>query len=755
MNALTLLLAATISLPPFGEVKVLDTVDCTKTDHDFVELPSGVSKVGKVLGRACRFIPVQDGDEASMFSYRLGKGRKLKPNGSYVVVMDYPDDVPRNYLIVNRATDSHRCFSTGRCLGDAYRPEHVDNHPEMISVPQSGKWEQWICYTSLQDWTADYRESQVSKDNPVRHRPEDGFDFVVAQYARNHDPISKGIAVSKILLCEIPDEAKCYLKVVYPPAPLPQRHLFWREEMSDTAPLQGGKDRRRCADQVDWFRHKCRQMKMLGLNTFQKDLLEFGHVQHWDPNAIRPNWAWSSDAESNSLWARTIDMVTKEFGFSILPYYEWYGNMGAEFGGKKSYGYRKPCEPLSGEKSFTHIYWTENANLDVTDPEALEETKNLLRGSILRFKDRGKFAGALFRTRPVAFPIGFADATRRRFGAEANGGKTPGRDELRRDGALYAKYLDWWYGKRADFLSACARFLREEGIPDAVVLLDGETSEPGPGLSGGGFVADDPAAVSAAFAANGVKVPDKVVPLKDALAGHRYLKARAEPAGTWGKWEWQHACPADRPLEYGKSHGASLVMPVNRLYSVCDPEAFKAYANLDGVTTMIRHHSLNEHNVSCTVNGKKTSPIGYDMSDTVKAGRASMMVEVNAMANGDPVNIGYLIGSCFASGFPEARREFNGNFLALPATRSRVLKDACDDPEVVVREIDCTKTGHGRYYAIAHVGMKEKHDVKVRLPGKPVSAEFPFYGKSSSLRNGVLFLKTLKPWQLLAIHVHS
>ena len=52
MNVVTLVLAAVMNLPPFGEVKVLDTVDCTKTDHDFVEMPAGCSKVETVLGRA-------------------------------------------------------------------------------------------------------------------------------------------------------------------------------------------------------------------------------------------------------------------------------------------------------------------------------------------------------------------------------------------------------------------------------------------------------------------------------------------------------------------------------------------------------------------------------------------------------------------------------------------------------------------------------------------------------------------------------
>ena len=739
--------AETMKLDVFGEVNVIDVVDCTKTDHDFVELPAGCSKVEEVLGRQCRVLPMR-GDESAMISYRLGKGKGLKANGSYVVVLEYPDDKPRNYVMVNRSTDSHRAFSTGSNFGDAINPAHVDNHPEQIMIPQSGKWERWTCYGSLQDWTCDYGESKVAKDTPKRHLPADGFDFAITQYSRKHDPDSAGVAVAKIILCEIPDETKCYATVNFP-KDLPRRHIFWREEMSDGAAIQGGKEKRRCLDQLDWIRHKCRQMKMLGMDVYMKDLLEFGYVQHWDPNGIRMNWAWGADAESNSLWERIINMVTKEYGFQLMPYFEWCGNMGGDYQGKKSYGYRKSAQTLSGEKTYTHITWTENANIDVTDPEALQVTKELLDGTIVRFKDKGQFLGAFFRTRPTQWPISFSDATRKRFGDEMNNGVAPSRKELRGHRKMYDKYIKWWYQKRAAFIDELVKHLRKNGIKDAEVILDGEPSEPGPGLSGGGVVSDDVEYTKKVFADAGIKL-DKVVDLKDAVADHRFLKGRAEPCGTWGKWEWQHACPADRPLDFDKKDSAMLAMPVNRMYSVKDPDAFKAYADKNGMVTMVRHHSLNEHNVYYKADGKDTAPIGYDMNDTEKAGRASMMIEVTAMANGDIANIGYLIGSCFARGFPSIAREFNVNFLALPAMPSKIVEGACSDPEVVLREINCgTK---GRYYALVHTGKTQKKGVVVKLPGSPTSVEFPAYGKSKKLDDGTITFNA-KPFQLLALRV--
>ena len=165
---------------------------------------------------------------------------------------------------------------------------------------------------------------------------------------------------------------------------------------------------------------------------------------------------------------------------------------------------------------------------------------------------------------------------------------------------------------------------------------------------------------------------------------------------------------------------------------------------------MIRHHSLNEHNIYYKSEGKNAAPIGYDMNDTEKAGRASMMIEVTAMANGDIGNIGYLIGSCFARGFPAVAREFNLNFLSLPALPSKVVAGACSDPEVVLREIDCGKKG--KYYYIVHFGKTAKQGVSVSLPGSPSSVEFPAYGKSKKIEGGRLTFNA-KPFQLLALRV--
>ena len=757
--AATSVFAETIDLPVFGAVKVLDAVDCTKTGHGFHEYPAGASRVETILDKPCRVMPVQAKD-SSFFSYRLGKGNGLRANGSYVVVLEFPDDLPRNYVLFNRATDSKRSFSTGSSLGDAWAPKYVDNHSESLDLPQSGEYQMWTAYGSLMDRTRDYCESTVvrkdAQGNPVKNdkgeeqkdpvflSPSDGFDFVVAQYSRDHDPNSQGIAVRRILLCEIPNEKAVWAKVTFPPAPLPRRHIFWREEMSDGGPIQG--DNPQCANRIDWFHHKARQMKMLGINTYTKDLLEFGHVQHWDPNFIATNWAWD-DGKTKHVWGEVVELMA-DYGFDLLPYYEWCGNRGADVGGQPSYGNRKLAKTLGGKDSYTHIWWTEGANLDITDPEALAETKRLLDGTVFRYQGKASFAGVVFRTRPTQWPVSFSDSARALFAKEENQGQTPSRDDLKRDRALYDRYIAWWHVKRVAFLRGIQAYFVEKGMPEAFVILDSETSESGPGFTGGGFVVDDRDAWAKAFADCGIKTP-KMVSTADTVASHAFLKGRHEPAGTWGDWEWQHACPGDDPENYNAVRNVWLAMPFNRLYSVADPAAFQAYRNAFGTETIVRHYSLNE-NMLYRKNGDKDESIcGYAIADSERAGRACMQNEVVAMANGDPVNLGYFMGSTFSRGFPGPVREFNLNFLALPALPSKVIENACDDPEVVLREIDAG--ARGRYFALVHTGAKPKKDLVVRFPKGMSGLQAIVTGKTARVaEDGAVTIGSLKPWQLVS-----
>ncbi len=749
-------------LPFFGRVKVVDSVDCTAKDHDFAEFPQGASSVETVLGRKCRVMPVQEG-KSSFVKWRLGRGKGVRPNAAYVVAVEYPDDGPRSWIVRNNGNNSRRSFHTGAAIGDAYDALYADHHPVSLKIPQSGRYELWTALTFPGEKAATVDEKgrlDVAKD---------GFDVILAQFAKRHAPESLGVAASRVMLCEIPDEKRLYAEIRFPPAPLPRRRIFWREEMSDGAAIEGDNPLVSANNGLDWFEQKARTMKILGQNTFSKEMLEFGHNQHWDcnwkhgrPGARSWKWMWPSKGRCANVWNDVVPMVADKYGLDILPYYEYGGANGQLDKGdpRIALGPQRRAEPLDLDNkpdrkahgaNYTHIWWSDGKlRVDITDPDTFDELCYVLEGTILRFEKQvkdGRFAGAWFRPRPGEWPVSFADATRARFAKEANGGKGVSRADLKRDRALYGRYIDWYGAKRAEFCERIRKYLEDNGVKGAIVLLDNEDTEVGPGLAGRrGVVTDDPERWR--------KLVKDVTDIADpALASdHLCLRERETPTSTWGPWEWQHACPADDPQHYRQLDRVWLTMSFHKLFSVNDPEAFDAFRNGSGTDSVVRHYGLNENMVrDGDVNAKESKGIiGYAIADFERAGRACMLSEVHAMANGDPVNLGYLMGSTYTRGFPGPVREFNENFLALPALPSKVVKGACSDPEVVLREIDCTKQGQGRYYALVHVGMEAKKGVKVKFPAGGASVTHIVSGRQLQLKNGVLELKSLRPWQLVA-----
>ena len=764
MNAKSLLLPALaaaalaaapargIKLPVYGECTIVDSIDCSKEDHRFADFPVGASRVETILGKPCRVLDVQP-ETASWVDWRLGEGKDLRPNGAYVVVIEYPDDEPRAFHVRNYGNNSRRSFYTGQSNGDAFEGPIVHHKPESLKIPQSGRFQTWSSLTFLGQRAAT-RDDKGKMDIAT-----DGFEIAISQYQKSWHPLSAGIAVSRILLCEIDDEKAAWAKINYPPAPLPRRHIFWREEMADGVTGEGGLCDSNAG--LDWIEQKFRAMKIFGQNTYCKDLLEFGHNQGWDvnwkgrnnlPGAKHPNWMWGGNGHDWDIWGRIVPMAVDQYGFDILPYYEYGGAAGDVNCSTPPLGPQKRAEPLDITNkpndrgiNYTHIWWSEGKlRVDITDPDTLAELEYILDCTIFRFKEqveKGGFLGVLMRPRPGQWAIGFGDATRARFAAEENAGQAITRQDLKANKALYDKYIAWFGKRRAQFMDQIRDYLEKGGVKNAVAILENDDSETGyPLKDGGSMTTDDlPFCQAALPGKNIVDVNDPSV-----VGQHRYLQALKTPTGTWGCWEWQHASPFCDPEHYQRLKNVWIAMPFHALFTVTDPACFDAFRNANGMQTIIRHYDLNE---GALIQGDKPGSTGYCMADWEHAGRACMIAEVNAMANGDPGIIGYLMGSNYTRGFPGPVQEFNLNFLALPALPSKVVPDAANAPDVVVRAIDGGSAG--KYYAIVHTGYRPKKGVKIRLPGAK-QALLAASGKPLALEKGVATID-LKPWQLLAV----
>ena len=743
----------TLQLPVYGKCEIVDTVDCTQTDHRFADYPAGASRIETILGKPCRVLDVQP-ETASWVDWRLGEGKDLRPNGAYVVVIEYPDDEPRAFHVRNYGNNSRRSFYTGQSNGDAFEGPIVHHKPESLKIPQTGKFQMWSSLTFL-GLRAATRDDTGKMDIAT-----DGFEIAISQYQKKWHPLSAGIAVSRILLCEIVDEKAAWAKINFPPAPLPRRHIFWREEMADGVTAEGGL----CDSNqgLDWIEQKFRAMKIFAQNTYCKDLLEFGHNQGWDvnwkrrnnlPGAKHANWMWGGKGQDWDIWGRIVPMAVDQYGFDVLPYYEYGGAAGDMSCSTPPLGPQKRAEPLDMDNkpkdhgiNYTHIWWSDGKlRVDITDPDTLDELEYILDCTIFRFKEqveKGGFLGVLMRPRPGQWPVSFADATRARFAKEENGGQAVSRKDLKSNKALYDRYIAWFGKRRAKFMDDIRKYLEDGGVKNAVAILENDDSETGyPLKDGGSMTTDDlPFCQAALPGKNIVDVNDPSV-----VGQHRYLQALRTPSGTWGCWEWQHASPFCDPEHYQKLKNVWIAMPFHALFTVTDPACLKEFDNANGTSTIIRHYDLNEGTL---FQGDKPGSTGYCMADWEHAGRACMIAEVNAMANGDPVNIGYLMGSNYTRGFPGPVVEFNRNFLALPALPSKKLEGACADPDVTFRRIDCGGLGKGAYYAVVHTGRSPKSNVEIRVP-EGVARLTDINGQPYPVREGVVTIPLLRPWQLM------
>ena len=744
--------------PPFGRLRVVHEIDCAKPNADvpFVEYPQGVSRVETILGRACRVLP-NDAGEAKYFAYRVGAKRGLRAGACYLLDVEFPDEKPRSLFLCNWGCETARGVHTGSAVGDCLKGKYVNHNPESLRVPQSGKFLRWRQVFFLHDRFPGIQRPRGRQVRPLV--PEDGFWVIVAQPRAVNAPKSAGAAVAAIRLFEVGDLSRYDAAIRYPPAGLPRRHLFWREEMADGVIAMGHKPEekdetlRGVREPIDWYEHKARLMRFLGMNTYCKDLLEFGHNQGWDSGGS----AWYNASPTPQRWRRILEMLSK-YGFDVLAYYEYAGSIGQD--ASRAIGSQRRCRTLAGGKDYTHIRWVHKTNADLADPDFLADAKKLLAATIVRHKLKVRFLGAWFRPRPEANPISFSDANLKRFAAEARPGGDVTRARLQADKALLERYYAWWFRKRRDFNVALCRYLREQVGPQAVVLYTCDASEPGISLprtlTGAGqkdswkwktaVVNDNPAAWARILDPEKDRHYFMVKPVAydRVVRENMHLRALLAPRETWSKWEWHHATPWADPHNYTDADGVLLTCTFHRLYTVSSPAAFEAFRGRSGLA-VVRHYALNENEMRVG----KDDPLGYFVADVERAGPYSMISEARAVAWGDPRFIGYLVGNSFSRGFPEYARRFNAALLSLPALPSRIVAGAASDAEVVVRSIPTAK--HGTWVAIVNTGLSDKTGVTVALParGKVTNAAT---GAAVSAPGSKLTL-SLYPGQLVSLRV--
>ena len=378
------------------------------------EFPIDASRVDTLLDRPARLLTPGDGPK--VMAWVIGRAKGLKPGAAYLLEVDYPDDLPRTLFIANRGADLVRGFATGSATGDC-RQQYVQPSLESLDYPQTGQWQRHRMIFFLHSRFQGLYAQRDPRPGGRPYGPVDGFHVIIFQSKRLNDPRSQGAAIGRIRLRSVPDIATLYPAVEFPPDDLPRRRVFWREEMADEAVQARDAHDRGVADPLDWLLFKARMARLLAINTFAKDLLEFGFNQGWQSGD--PNWVNNAQPPITDLWDRAVPRIAAE-GLDLLPYYEYKGAIGLKEARPLSLGWQRRAEKLYHNlpnTRYTPIWWTEDHNADLTDPDTLADARRLLDRTVVAHKGKAQFAGAWFRVRDDHLPISFADATLARFRA--------------------------------------------------------------------------------------------------------------------------------------------------------------------------------------------------------------------------------------------------------------------------------------------------------------------------------------------------
>ena len=740
-------------LESYGDLTLVDSIDCaTDTAHEFHQYPDGGSKVETVLGSPCRTLAHQSGT-AAYFSYRLGAGKNLVPGDMYLLVAEYPDDVPRTMTLINRAMDSRNGFHTGRSVGDTINAHIISQtHCESMEVPLAGEYKRIEQLMVLNENVYPY-DSTDSKE--FLNSATEGFDVIFQLFAKADAPDSAGAAIKSIRLYHVNNEAALAATINYPRA-APRRYVTFREEMADDS------GRSFNADKKAWIGNKVRIMKTLGINCYSRDMLEFGYNQYWDITCGGKYSGWFNGTAD--YYSDEID-ICGAAGIYMMPYYEYAGSRGPSGAGvNTSYKSVPLFDSINTVTHYNKFVQNNNnpgmtgANIDLTNPNAIEDFKRILESTIIRYKDNANFVGAWIRNRGH-LSMSFSDSALARFmqdtgrtgvtrdaiTAEANNYEGNGGDAFRnilnlcKRPPLYAAYRTWWYGKRAAFLSEAQGYLEANGVPGGKLFYSSIPAEAGPnGRLGDWYNQYD---VFVASEGAGSVYSDKTVCDIESSAAHYVTNFIRRDDNSWYPYEYNHAAPMADPLNYQAKSNVAISYPYNCVYTTVPDEAAK-YRNATDDLFFTRHYCLYE---GCGNDAGGSALNGYYTCEMDRADRASVLPELSAVAYQDPTTIGFLQGNQFARNFTRPFREFNENFLALPAVKGAVLKGGKYGEDITVRKYE---VNGDKYYAVINVSGSAKTYTGNEIASDVGSARlFSAVQGAQVTANNV----SLEPYQLLAL----
>jgi hypothetical protein len=690
-------LAATIEDTPFGKLKLVDEIDCSRSisDDPHPYLQSGFTpeqkfempgsnvnvEVREILGKKARE------SDYGWFAYRIGRGT-LKPHSTYLVRIEYPEDKPR-YAPIE--------FQTGQNFMDVGWKNGLTPDDPYDPWPLSNKWQWYDTIVPLDDET-------TGTGGTNSGAAQNGFwiYFMNKQKPGLYNALySGGPAVSRIKLYEIDVEKNA--PVINKPQGAPSRVLMMDWE------------RQPDSDPADFVRYA----KLMGYNAISPVILKWGNANYGEPL----NGYDSTNTDAHNYWVRdrydpktkpnvgaavpgkeTIHArylaATKKYGVNYVPRFEYGGSMDLPEAAK--------AISSNGQLAKPNRFAEWGANL--LHPATWDDLQKLMDVLIKPYaKDNPQMTGALWRIRSDRMQISYGRADLELFSKETN---TPlpagGYEQMAAwaSGEMKTKYDGWWHQKRADFHKKLVALLKSYR-PDLTLYYYNWDADK--------FSLIEPDMNAAAFFAEIVKpvtggraAYERDRAVRKSFTSEDYISVMH--SGNWGKASKgiNRADYALRPELYKDMKGIELFAPVDYFDYANKPEYLNYFKTADGlaVSNVVSYDEIASRYINPKYEGNMITPAGPNFS---------MALEVLSYFYGDARTLTYTAYT-YGRGFADAHRRFAQAFLALPATEGKVIENA--DKDVKVREYS---TPNGDYIGVAYKGFSDKK-ITVKIPGAKAGA---------------------------------
>ncbi len=672
---------------PYGKLKLVDEIDCSVALDNEVHpyLQSGFNKaqdhmtpgpavnvtVKDILGKKARE------SENGWFAYRIGRG-KLKPHGTYLLRIEYPEDKPR-YCPIE--------ISAGRNFLDVGWQNGVAPNDPYDPWPLSQAW-QWY------DTVVPLDEETVGTSGANGAPTENGFwvyfvnKVTPGKYYTMYDA---GPAVARIKLYEI-DPEKNAPKITLPGV-LPQRVLMFDwERQAEAYPGDG-----------------VRYAKLMGYNAISPIIIKWGLANWAEPlngyhsfgedsrkYAVNKDYKPGTDAVPAVTGTDSQHLIylaeTKRQGVRYVPRIEYGGSLDIpeEF---RAIG-------KDGKTAKPNRFGTWCA--DLLQPATWDDLQRLMDHLIKPYaKDNPQLTGVLWRIRQDRMPISYSKFDLELFAKET--GKLPSGPEAKQrtwaaSGPGRAAYDDWWLEKRAQFHGRLAALLQSYRSGMKLYYYNWDGDKFGlilPSLTSWAFnkqiaFSKEGANFNKDGTGNGRAVYEKDREARKKLTGEDYVKVMHSGAFL----AWNNADRADyamRPDLYRDIKGVEIFAPANALWCADSSVYLNYFQTAEGlaVSNQVMYDEIGSRTINPRYEGSMVSPAGAAFS---------MAFELLAYFHGDARTLTYTPYT-YGRGFADAHRRFAQAFLALPAIPGTIV--AQGDANLKVR---IYPSADGTYVGVAYKG---------------------------------------------------